>query len=260
MMKSFFALWLAKEAAHAGCPVLYIDLENSLSIIRNRFHTLKISESDETRLKYWGNWSPEHPPRGPDATYLEIARRYKPVMIFDALNRFHNYDENNATLMSRVTAFFRKLAEAGACPVVIHQAGKSYEGNASIYRGSTEIGAGCDIGYKIFEKEVKKDKSRPTLSLRHFKNRVDIEEERISMTLNPDLGAFVFSETERVAMIRGVIVANGGEADRETIISKVDIGRNRVDEILHQGIRQKWWYFERSGKTKSKMVYKLFDS
>ena len=85
-------------------PVLYIDKESPVSLIKERWVLLNIT--DESNLHYLGPWAFEIPLHD-HSVYCKLAERYRPVMIFDSLIRFHTQDENNATDMRAVSESFR---------------------------------------------------------------------------------------------------------------------------------------------------------
>src|SRR2546422_10313481 len=108
-MKSFLALFKAR-AISAGLdiygnkttqtPVVYLDRENPLEVVQERFGLLNIK--DDTNLHYWGMWAPEQPPKLDPCSYpdprqrlLDWAAAYQPVIFFDSLLGFHSKDENS---------------------------------------------------------------------------------------------------------------------------------------------------------------------
>lgn len=156
--KSFACLDLAARVAvgypFAGhktvaTPVLYLDRENGAQIINTRKTFLGIGDtSSEDGLSYWGTWMPEDPCGLKDERLIATAEKRKPVIIFDSLIRFaQGKDENSADAMAKVTELFRRLIKAGATVVVI--AHKSDKPGSSPYRGSSEILAGCDMGWSL---------------------------------------------------------------------------------------------------------------
>lgn len=158
--KSFACLDLAARVAvgypFAGhktitTPVLYLDRENGAQIINARKTFLGIGDtSSEDGLSYWGTWMTEDPCGLNDERLIATAEKRKPLIIFDSLIRFcQGKDENSADAMAKVTELFRKLTKVGATVVVI--AHKSDKPGSSPYRGSSEILAGCDVGWSLIK-------------------------------------------------------------------------------------------------------------
>jgi hypothetical protein len=156
--KSFACLDLAARVAvgypFAGhktvaTPVLYLDRENGAQIINARKTFLGIGDtSSDDGLSYWGTWMPEDPCSLNDERLIATAEKRKPVIIFDSLIRFaQGKDENSADAMAKVTELFRRLTKVGASVLVI--AHKSDKPGSSPYRGSSEILAGCDVGWSL---------------------------------------------------------------------------------------------------------------
>jgi hypothetical protein len=179
-MKSMLALHLAGQISSGGAalglaaapkmPVIYVDKENPAGLIQDRFQLLGIT--DDSNLRYWGMWCDQQPPDVSSPFYEDYARLGKTVMFFDSFVRFHQQDENNASEMRQNTAYLRKLCSLGSTVVLLHHRGKQYvDGPSSPFRGSSEIAAGCDIGFCI-EKEPTSDQTAK-LSLKCFKNRYE---------------------------------------------------------------------------------------
>ena len=166
--------------------VLYIDKENPVGLIKERQPLLRIL--DESNLHYWGSWvrpvlSLNH------KSYLELAKKYQPVMIFDSLVRFTIGEENSASDMKYISGLFRAMCNAGATVIVLHHRGKKAEWGNSQYRGSSEIAAGCDIAFSI-SKNAGQDEQNPTLDINCFKNRHG-PEPKYRLTFDSNTGVFV---------------------------------------------------------------------
>jgi len=152
--KSTFTLQLAGCVAHgtaflgrevARRPVLYVDRENPLFVVKERLLRLHIPETRD--LIIWGLWN-EPQPEGPDAaSVLQFCAEEKPLVIFDALIAFHEGDEQSAVDTRRHMQKYRRLAATGAAVVVLHNTGKSE--TAQQYRGSSDIKAALDMAYLL---------------------------------------------------------------------------------------------------------------
>lgn len=215
--------------------VLYIDKENPVSLIKERWALLEIV--DELNLYYWGYWFTEIP-NVPHDVYEKLADRYQPVMIFDSLIRFHDLEENEATAMRKVSAFFRGLCNLGATVIVLHHQGKvSVEGGRSPFRGSSEIAAGCDIAYCLTKK---KTEDGLFLDVRCFKNRHGLETE-FRLRFDSEKGLFLPQLTEEVEAkqehmkkISKAIAEKPGASVSE-IQKATGIPEKKLREILKEG-------------------------
>ena len=127
-------------------PVLYMDGENPLGVVKERLSSLAIPETSDLYL--WGGWNTNHPPFGPsDPKAEQFARATKGFMIFDSLVEFHSGDESNATETRKYMRCFRNLANLGATVLILHNTGKA--SSAKKYRGSSDIKAAVDTAYTV---------------------------------------------------------------------------------------------------------------
>ena len=69
----------------------------------------------------------------------------KPLVIVDSFVSFHPGDENDAGETRDFTDGFRRLGDLGATVLVLHHIGKG----GGDYRGSSDIPAGLDVGYRM---------------------------------------------------------------------------------------------------------------
>lgn len=217
--KTWLSLWLAK-AVHdhrnflgrntTQLPILYLDRENPLPLIRERCSMLGIQSSEHFRV--WGGWQSDPPPMIGDSRLTEIARTTRPLIIFDSFIRFHGSDENSATEMGRIMGEVRALANAGAVVVLQHHKPKA-EGTQ--YRGSGDIKAGVDVAFAItYEKE------EGTLRIQCFKNRFG---EEPTITVKPQLeNSEAFEVTQDRALRR--------EHEAEETIHKIIEGQPGMNQ------------------------------
>ncbi len=243
-MKSIFSLSLA-DGIRKGTEilghqtmqkqVLYIDKENPVGLIKERWSLLKLS--DESNLYYWGYWFTEIPDV-PHPVYVKLAERYQPVMIFDSLIRFHSLEENDATSMREVSAFFRGLCNLGATVIVLHHQGKSSEGSRSPFRGSSEIEAGCDIAYCL-TKRMQED--GPLLDVRCFKNRHGPETE-FRLRFDSEKGLFLPQLTDEERAIEKIskAISEKPKTSVTEIKKATGIPETKLREILKKGEGTGW--------------------
>ncbi|HYM07621.1 MAG TPA: AAA family ATPase [Terriglobales bacterium] len=215
-------------------PVLALDAENPAVAVLERFRRLGIVTDENFRV--WGQWCGEDPPAVGGAVVLEWVARceVKPIVIVDSFIRFHPGAENDATETQKYMAQYRKLAAAGATVIIIHHTGKAE--NAQDYRGSSDIKASVDIGYKLTQLG---DGSRlDFMELRAFKQRISVTPH---LHVRYQDGGFTTDEqggltatktvTERLT---DLIKANPGITVREfeALAAQRDLGRNRAREFM----------------------------
>lgn len=228
-------------------PVLYLDRENRLSVIRNRLDMLNLDDGGP--LTIWGRWLKDKPPLIGDPRLIEFARRDRPLIIFDSLVRFHSAQENNATQMAEVSERFMQLADLGATVAVSHHQGKT---PGMKYRGSTDILAGVDVAFAISKK---KTKERTILTLDCYKHR-DVQE--FELTLRPDLenGRFEVLEDPSAealsAMIEGIekTVTRHPGLSQKALLEKADLPETKGRKILQEYDGVRWYSSRGKGKTR----------
>lgn len=92
-----------------------------------------------------------------------------PVVLVDTLIAFFDGNENDSVAMRSFLAPLRRLADAGACVIILHHTGKT----GDLYRGSSDFKSGLDIGYKIRNMGGTR---LGCLELKAFKRRLSVDE------------------------------------------------------------------------------------
>jgi AAA domain len=169
---------------------------------------------------------------------VQIARRWKPLMIFDSLIRFHDGDENSATEMAPVMAELRALAHAGATVVALHHRAKN---EASRYGGSSDILGGVDLAFAL-----SRDRDAALLKLQCFKSRFASE---FAITVRPELestGDFALADAPEVSReaadieaLRRLIATQPGLSQRE-LVKRAGLPLHRGVQLLRKGERRTW--------------------
>jgi hypothetical protein len=127
-------------------PVLYLDREMPLYVVKDRMATLAIPRLFP-RLRIWGGWEPAEPPGPESPLLLAYARRDHPLIVFDPLVRnLNGADENDAAQIRQRMTCYRKLTEAGASVLISHH--RSEKGEAD-YRGSSDFRAAVDSAWRL---------------------------------------------------------------------------------------------------------------
>ena len=127
-------------------PVLYLDREMPLYVVKDRMATLAIPRLFP-QMRVWGGWEPMEPPGPESPMLLAYARKDHPLIIFDPLVRnLGGADENDAAQIRQRMTLYRKLTEAGASIVLKHHASEKSEAD---YRGSSDFRAAVDSAWRL---------------------------------------------------------------------------------------------------------------
>jgi AAA domain-containing protein len=138
-------------------------------------------------LRVWGTWLEQQPPQIGSELLLRIAKKERPLMIFDPFRYAHGADENDSTEMMKVMQQLRHCAAMGAAVVVLHHPAKS-EAGAGTGRGSSAIRGAADVAL-VQERCDETD----VITLRCVKNRFG---ERWIETIKPDFVEGTFEVTD----------------------------------------------------------------
>jgi len=230
-------------------PVLLLDAENPAVAVGERFQRLHIQSHEGFRL--WGFWVGDDPPGVSDPIVADWVTRstIKPLIIVDSLVAFHPGAENDSTETRRYMLQYRKLAATGATIVLLHHIGKS-EG-AREYRGSSDIKASIDIGFKLTSAS---NDSLSSLELRAFKQRFAVDS---PFCLHYDEGEFraVSSDSRKVddKTFSGILEQNPGITGTrfEEIATTQNCGRNKARKFLNDGVK-KGTIFRKDGMNNAK--------
>lgn len=149
-------------------PVLIVDLENNLRLIRDRLKLINLDGSSS--VYYWK--PPFQVDNDQDFKKLKQVVEEKKIklLIFDSLVRIHGGDENDAGSMSKVFKRLKELAEKEVAVVFIHHSRKQSFFNKSSagesMRGSSDILAAIDShlllektkeGLKVTQSKLRQD-------------------------------------------------------------------------------------------------------
>lgn len=243
--KSTLGLQLAGDIAHghsflnfttAKTPVVYIDRENPLFVVKERLERMKIAETP--KLIIWGTWCNPFPNGPASATVLDFAREYKPFIIFDVLAAFHEGNEQDATETRKHMTGYRVLASAGATVLVLHHSGKS-EGSKQ-YRGSSDILGSVDTGI-LLEPAIPGEwnGTLDNLRLTPFKTRFAPMK---TMRLQYVDGRFyptAFTEESPYERFESVLRMNPNSNGTQLVelCHKKGVAKNKVEDFLLEGVK-----------------------
>jgi archaellum biogenesis ATPase FlaH len=239
--KSTFALALAKQVVESGRPVLILDRENPLPIIRERFSRLKVPDN-EPLLKVWGGWLLEEAPQ-PGAqivTEWVKSQQPRPLIILDSYVAFREGSENDAAETRAFMQQCRILADNGATVQLIHHDGKA--DSAKDYRGSSDFKAAVDQAFHLTN--TSSDTGRlEKVRLRCFKSRVGFSGDLVytysdgQFTLNESSDAVSGLICEQLC---GFLRCNPGikAAEFEHLATSKGLRRSRAREFLSEGLQE----------------------
>ena len=160
--KTLFALSLARALAEGReflgrrvwiTPVLYLGLDVSQVTLQSYLRMMRWIPSEEFRILTMWTGDSMQPPMLDDTVSMErlyeLARKYRPVIIFDTLRDFFDGEENSSTETKPVVDAIRKLRSLGATVIVLVHPPKS---GKSLIRGTGNISQKVDIPY-LLEKD-----------------------------------------------------------------------------------------------------------
>jgi len=227
-------------------PILILDAENPAVAVSERLKRLGITKDDNFYI--WGQWANEDPPAAGGAVVLEWVSRCdpKPLIVVDSLVRFHSGEENDAGEIRAHMAQYRKLAAEGATVIILHHTGKAE--TAQDYRGSSDIKAAIDIGYRLTP--IGGGSRLDFLELRAFKQRISVDSD---LHLQYKDGKFSTNTSEVMKTVTEqlteLLQQNPGISTKEfrELASRRGLGRNRGAEFLSTGIHNGTIRYESAG-------------
>jgi hypothetical protein len=235
-------------------PVLYLDGENPLYVVKRNLAHLGIGETDNLRV--WGGWNEEPPPGPDDPRITRFAGAEKPLLIWDSLVEFADCDEQSSTEMRDFMKKFRSLAHLGATVIVLHHTGKSK--SSQEYRGSSDIKASVDMAYVLTGQPRHGKLHR--LAMAPFKSRI-APGEKFAMQFREGQGFDGISVPQPALcedpadVLRRIVREhpNSNGTQIKTLAKDFGIGKNRVEQLLGTGE-----YNIQSGKGAA-LLYSLWD-
>lgn len=167
--KSLLGIEWAMHIAHKGTRVMYLDLENSLSLVLNRLHSFGFTPDDipdSLVLSVLGDWPPLDTSDGGDFLLREATSRNIDVLFIDTIGAVTAKDENSSDTYRQMAKFaLVPLRRAGITIVRFDHTGKVTEGSPKSARGSS--GKRTDV-----ELEFMMSVSDSTVSLKQSKDRL----------------------------------------------------------------------------------------
>jgi archaellum biogenesis ATPase FlaH len=227
-------------------PVVYIDFENSLAILKERLS--HINADDVLFLDSTSNPPKlDKPERG---QYLEILETYPgAVFIFDTLRSGQSGDENDSKVMADVMGFLRTLRDRGATVIVLHHTPKSndrkYKGSGAIFDMVDHVLAIYPVKQAGDDTEVDDDDEE---AVYRFGTALKTRYEPFKMFLKFDHESRCFEPApdpaeEQLETLAEIIRNIGDNAKQGDIIEAAraeGISQKKALTLLHRGEGQRW--------------------
>jgi AAA domain len=154
--------FLGKFQVYEKCKVLYVDEENANEHLKRAKRGLGLENLPDYRWMHQMGFKVDRA-KDRKALFKTIKEGGFNVIVFDALVRMHNKDENSAE-MKEIGNFFLKLARRGYTVIVIHHDNRSDD-----YRGSSDIPGAADQFYAF---DYDRDNDRGTLTVTPQKGKL----------------------------------------------------------------------------------------
>lgn len=252
-MKSYFSNYLAlcivqgksvlDRYSVSDANILFIDKENKLSRIKDRFLRLDISLDASNKIFYLGTNFLVDDAKDLAATCAFIKDHNIKLTIIDTLIRIHNRNENEASEINRVFLAFKEMMLAGSGICFIHHFNKRGSFGVDIdvrdqLRGSSDILAMVDSFISLSRKEnfieVEQAKSRDEVLIPKFLMQVSFEKNKTFFNY--------IREVEHDERIENILVGDRifslltrNTASRKFIVSQFpDISIPTIDRAIKQ--------------------------
>ena len=226
--------FLGREVQQA--PVLYLDGENPLCVVKRNLKDLGINETDQ--LTFRGGWVDDGAPGPRDSRIIRFAATARPLLIWDSLVEFAGCDEQSANEIRKFMKLFRRLAHLGATVIVLHHTGKSK--TSKEYRGSSDIKASVDMAYLVTSHSRYGKLHR--LEMNPFKSRI-APGQKFAMEFRAGHGFTAINVPKSTAardqddIVRTIVRENPKRNGTQIkkLAKELGVGKNLVDEILSNG-------------------------
>jgi archaellum biogenesis ATPase FlaH len=210
--------------------VLYVDRENTVRVIHERFARLK-AQRTENFIHFGGHLDTEPTLEGLE----EWVKRTepKPLIVVDSMIRFlEDGSESDSKVISKFFAPLRKLSQLGATIIVLHHTGKGE--STREYRGSSDIKTALDIGWTMSNAGVSE---LTEMKLKLFKNRVAAPEE---LALKYEDGNFLLGTPDALerSTLAQLLYDHSGIVQKEFVklATERGLGRNKAQRFVEDGI------------------------
>ena len=176
--KSLSALALAKRLTREGHKVLYLDLDNSLSVVKERLTQAELIDSLGEDLIYITR--SVHTVHSKSDAWREIKKELKTrehmVIVVDTLKNFSKGAELNSDKeMNEVMSELMDVREAGHTVLILHHLPKKVDDD-NPYKNNTTVVDAVDVAYRLYKNNNK-------LTFEMFKDRIPVKSQ-VSFEIN----------------------------------------------------------------------------
>ncbi len=168
--KSLSALALAKHLINNGHKVLYLDLDNSRSVLKERISQAKLQGSLGKELFYITRSI--HAVHSKSEVWRELKKELKTwehmIIIVDTLKNFSKGAELNSDKeMNDVMSELMDVREAGHTVLILHHLPKKVD-DENPYKNNTTVVDAVDVAYRLY-------KNNDKLTFECFKDRIPVK-------------------------------------------------------------------------------------
>ena len=178
MGKSWVGFALAKYAANEGMDVIYLDIDNPMSVLKERGIDEKLINACPNLMYCHRSKMSLEPEALLDAfDKMAVGNKYSNTFfVLDSLRDFA--DVNNDLAAMRIGSKLKNLREAGATILLLHHSTK----NGSNYQGSNNIRNSIDNMFQLIKAEAPQGQIRWLLTVE--KERAAITDTALSMNVD----------------------------------------------------------------------------
>ncbi len=242
--KSLSALALSKLLIEKGYKVLYLDLDNSISVVKERLSQAKLMKFLGKSFLYITRSM--HALHSKSRMWKEVKKELRNrdehfIVIVDTLKNFSKGMELNSDKeMNEVMSELMDIREAGHTVLILHHLPKKVDED-NPYKNNTTVVDAVDVAYRL-----RKNESR--LVFENFKDRIPVKK---TITFEID-GEFNLRETvppkveeERtIAQVVLKLIPPEGRKQGDLIVAvsdhlkanyeEIPYGKNRIKEVLEK--------------------------
>lgn len=256
MGKSWIGLALAKYAATHGMQVIYLDIDNPMSVLKQRGieHKL-INVCPNLIYSHRSKMSLEPIPMLEAFEQMAVGDKYSNTLfVLDSLRDFA--DVNNDLAAMRLGDKLKNIREAGATIILLHHSTK----NGNNYQGSNNIRNSIDNMFRLIKADAPKGEIRWLLEVK--KERAAIVDTALSMNVDDlsltkiDMELVKLNNDEKDFIEQIEMVLNEHGSMNKTQLLEA-IGHKKDDKTARDRLERFEGVHWKSGKAKGVYTYSL---
>jgi archaellum biogenesis ATPase FlaH len=224
-------------------PVIYIDRENPLRVLRDRIKNI----GESNNILIWHGSCEPSPAKLDKQEYVQYFGLPKGLIVFDTLRASFLGDENNSRDIAIIVDRLKELRDRGFTILLLHHTPK---GNDGIYKGSTAI---LDlVDHALCLEPIKEDDEPidfdPERMYRFgVKIKTRFEPHHVFLKFNPDIKGFDVARDPDVERIEAIYEILKGSPEglkqksfKEKIKSELDLTEPQIRRLLKKGEGMAW--------------------